>query len=114
MYAYPAFRKIHSANSSVRHNSIEHDASLSRGDFAFGDNFSFNETLFQALVNTNPDVNFYNATAAGEAQRVRLLHSQSVNPTLINTRKEFSIRSRESALYISVMGNVTAGQAPKE
>jgi hypothetical protein len=38
----------------------------------------------------------------------------ATNPTLINTRKEFAIRTRESALFLAVMGNVTSGEAPKK
>lgn len=95
------------------HNCIEHDASVSRADFFTGDNFHFNETIFTTLANSNPGVDYYNTTSAGEVQRLRLLDSQNTNPTVINTRKEFGIRSAEAALYLSVMGNATTGVAPK-
>ncbi|KAJ7576615.1 Cloroperoxidase [Mycena floridula] len=95
------------------HNTIEHDASVSRGDFALGDNVHFNETIFQALANSNPGVDFYNATSAGQVMKQRLEESQATNPQLINTSKEFGIRSGESALYLSVMGNPMTGVAPK-
>lgn len=36
------------------------------------------------------------------------------NPELINTSKEFTIRTRESSLYLAVMGNATTGIAPKQ
>jgi hypothetical protein len=98
----------------VRHNSIEHDASISRGDFALGDNLHFNETIFKTLVDSNPGVDYYNGTSAGEVQRLRLLNSQSVNPDLINTIKEFAIRIRESSLYLAVMGDAATGVAPKK
>ncbi|KAJ7588990.1 Chloroperoxidase [Mycena floridula] len=68
------------------HNTIEHDASISRSDFAFGDNLHFNETIFQAQANLNPGVDYYNVTSAGQV---------------------------ESALYLSVMGNPMTGVAPK-
>ncbi|KAJ7574121.1 Cloroperoxidase [Mycena floridula] len=95
------------------HNTIEHDASVSRGDFALGDNFHFNETIFSALANSNPGVDFYNATSAGQVQKQRLAESQATNPQLINTKKEIAIRTRESALYLSVMGDPLTGVAPK-
>ncbi|KAJ7572975.1 Chloroperoxidase [Mycena floridula] len=98
------------------HNTIEHDASISRSDFAFGDNLHFNETIFQAQANSNPGVDYYNVTSAGQV-------SQATNPQLINTSKEFTARSgvryrisyldSESALYLSVMGNPMTGVAPK-
>jgi len=96
------------------HNTIEHDASVSRMDHALGDNKIFNETIFSTLANSNPGVDFYNATSAGEVQRLRLADSQATNPQLINTPKEIVIRTRESALYLSVMGDPLTGVAPKE
>lgn len=33
---------------------------------------------------------------------------------MINTNKEFTIRTRESSLYLAVMGNASTGIAPKE
>ena len=97
-----------------RHNTIEHDASVSRMDFALGDNSVFNETIFTTLANANPGVDYYNTTSAGEVQRLRLLDSQATNPQLINTVKEIGTRSGESALYLSAMGNVSTGVAPKK
>ncbi|KAJ7577448.1 Cloroperoxidase [Mycena floridula] len=96
------------------HNTIEHDASVSRGDFALGDNVHFNETIFQALANSNPGVDYYNTTSAAQVQKQRLAESQATNPQLINTSKEFGTRSGESALYLSVMGNPVTGVAPKK
>ncbi|KAJ7059242.1 Cloroperoxidase [Mycena amicta] len=95
------------------HSLIEHDASISRGDFALGDNLHFNETIFSTLVNANPGVDFYNATSAGLVQKERLAISLATNPNVTNTEKEFVIRSIESGLYLSVMGNAITGVAPK-
>ncbi|KAJ7586865.1 Chloroperoxidase, partial [Mycena floridula] len=96
------------------YNNIEHDASLSRGDFALGDNLHFNETIYQTLANSNPGVGFFNATSAGQVQKERLAISQATNPKLINTSKEFGIRTGQSALYLSVFGDPITGVAPKE
>ncbi|KAJ7574639.1 Cloroperoxidase [Mycena floridula] len=96
------------------HNNIEHDASVSRADFVTGDNFSFNETMYSAMVNVNPGLDYYDPTSAGLVQKQRLIESQATNPTLINTAKEFAIRTRESSLYLAVMGNSTTGVAPKK
>jgi hypothetical protein len=98
-----------------RHDNIEHDASLSRGDFlnGLGDNFSFNETIFTTLASSNPGVDYYNTTSAGLVMKARLEIDRQVNPNITNTFKEFGIRTGESAFYLSVMGNVTSGTAPK-
>ncbi|KAJ7493571.1 Chloroperoxidase, partial [Mycena latifolia] len=96
------------------HNLVEHDASISRNDFAVGDNLHFNETVFSTLANANPGVDFYNTTSAGLVQRDRLANSIAINPNVTNTRKEFLLRSRESALYLSIMGDPATAVAPKK
>ncbi|KAJ7198451.1 Cloroperoxidase [Mycena pura] len=96
------------------HNLIEHDASISRNDFAIGDNLHFNETIFSTLANANPGVDFYNASSAGQVQHDRLAISLATNPNITNTPKEFLLRTRESGLYLSVMGNPLTGVAPKQ
>ncbi|KAF7303879.1 hypothetical protein MIND_00618000 [Mycena indigotica] len=96
------------------HNLVEHDASISRADFGLGDNLRFNETLFKTLANSNPGVNYYNASSAGLVMKERLDMSIKTNPNITNTPKEFAVRIRESAFYLSVMGNVSTGVAPKQ
>ncbi|KAJ7262422.1 Cloroperoxidase [Mycena rebaudengoi] len=96
------------------HNLIENDASLSRGDFAFGDNLHFNETIFSTLANSNPGVDYYNPTSAGQVQHDRLAISLATNPNITNTPKETQQRSGASALYLSVMGDPVTGVAPKK
>jgi hypothetical protein len=100
--------------SFFSHGNIEHDASISRGDIYFGDNVSFNETIFQALVESAPNSDNYDPISAGATQKRRLAESQATNPNITNTDKEFSIRSQESALYLSLMGDPITGIAPKE
>ncbi|KAJ7113964.1 Chloroperoxidase [Mycena epipterygia] len=98
------------------HNLVEHDASISRNDFGdgTGDNVHFNETAFSTLANANPGVDYYNTTSAGMVQRDRLALSVATNPNVVNTFKEFALRSRESALYISIFGDPLTGVASKE
>ncbi|KAK1225527.1 hypothetical protein PQX77_011529 [Marasmius sp. AFHP31] len=95
------------------HGNIEHDASVSRVDKELGDHLPFNEEVYSVLANSNPGVDYYNTTSAGIVQKIRLEQSQAENPKLVNTIKEIQIRSRESALYLAVMGNATTGVAPK-
>ncbi|KAJ7601931.1 Chloroperoxidase [Mycena rosella] len=95
------------------HGTIEFDASLSRADFATGDNTHFNETIFSTLANANPGVEYYDVASAGQVQFERLADSERTNPNITNTDKEISFRSFTSALYLAVFGNVTTGVAPK-
>ncbi|KAJ7076977.1 Chloroperoxidase, partial [Mycena belliarum] len=98
------------------HNLIEHDASISRNDFGdgSGDNVHFNETVFATLANSNPGKAYYEPFSSGVVQRDRLAHSVATNPLLVNTEKEFKLRSRETALYLSIFGDPTTGIAPKK
>ncbi|KAJ7459483.1 Cloroperoxidase [Mycena galericulata] len=96
------------------HSLIEHDASISRNDFAIGDNLHFNETVFSTLANANPGVDYYNTTSAGLVQHARLANSVAINPNVTNTLKEFLLRSRESSLYLSIFGSAVTGVASKE
>ncbi|KAF5361316.1 hypothetical protein D9758_010258 [Tetrapyrgos nigripes] len=98
------------------HETFEHDISLSREDFNVdpnNDNIHFNETVFTTLANSNPGVDYYNATSAGFVQKDRQAIQNAVNPQLINNVKGFKIRTRESSLYIAVMGNITDGVATR-
>ncbi|KAJ6582238.1 Cloroperoxidase [Mycena capillaripes] len=96
------------------HGLLEHDASISRGDAALGDNLHFNETLFMVLADANPGVDYYNVTSAGQVMRARLADSLANNPNVTSTPKEFILRSGESAAYLSVMGDPLTGVAKKE
>ncbi|KAJ6554388.1 Cloroperoxidase [Mycena capillaripes] len=96
------------------HNLIEVDASLSRNDFATGDNLHFNETVFSTLANANPGVDYYNTTSAGRVQHERLADSIATNPNVTNAHKDFVGRSGTSAFYLIVMGDPLTGVAPKK
>ncbi|KAJ7432419.1 Chloroperoxidase [Mycena galericulata] len=96
------------------HGLLEHDASISRGDAALGDNLHFNETLFTVLADANPGVDYYNVTSAGQVMHARLADSLANNPNVTSTPKELILRSGESAVYLSVMGDPLTGVAKKE
>ncbi|KAJ7916315.1 Chloroperoxidase, partial [Mycena leptocephala] len=91
------------------HNLIEHDASLSRQDFALGDNLHFNETIFTTLANSNPGANYYNTTSAGQVMHARLADSLANTPNVTNSPKSLGIRGSESAFYLSAMGDPLTG-----
>jgi hypothetical protein len=47
-------------------------------------------------------------------QRDRLADSVARNPDVVNTKKEFQLRTRETGLYLSIFGSGLSGLAPKE
>ncbi|KAL0064330.1 hypothetical protein AAF712_008776 [Marasmius tenuissimus] len=96
------------------HGNIEHDASLSREDFALGDHISFNEKIFSTLLNSNPGSDVYNTTSAGQVMKARLDDSISRNPNVTNTNFQITARAGESGFYLSVMGDPIKGEARKE
>jgi len=73
------------------HNVFEGDTSMTRADFAFGDNHSFNETLFQKFISFSNQfgAGHYNKTVAAELRLQLILDSLATNPS-------FSLRSPRS------------------
>ncbi|KAF9445689.1 aromatic peroxygenase precursor [Macrolepiota fuliginosa MF-IS2] len=65
------------------HSVFEGDASMTRGDFYWGDNFSFNETLFDELTMYMDKYGDgkYNWTVASEFRYKRIQESIQNNPT---------------------------------
>jgi len=97
-----------SLDNLSRHNILEHDASLSRGDFYFGDDHTFNQTIFDQTRSywTAPVVD---VQMAANARLARVHTSNATNPTftLTTTGREFSFG--ESAAYILVLGDRVTG-----
>ncbi|THV03604.1 Cloroperoxidase [Dendrothele bispora CBS 962.96] len=99
------------------HGCIETDASLSRSDNFLAPNngnLNFNETVYSTLASSNPGVDYYNITSAGQVMKARLDDSIAKNPELVNGGREITFRSTESALYLLVMGDAKTGVAPKK
>ncbi|KAK0213367.1 hypothetical protein DFS33DRAFT_1288556 [Desarmillaria ectypa] len=61
------------------------------------------ETIYTTLTESKPGVDYFNATSAGQVQKKRLADDILANPGIINTIKEFIIRTRGPVLYLSVM-----------
>jgi len=83
---------------SDSHGNIEHDASISRVDFALGDNARFNETVFTTLAESNPGDDHYNTTSAGQVQYLRLADSQANNPNVptLTRNSSFEVSNQPS------------------
>ncbi|KAH8655054.1 Chloroperoxidase [Tricladium varicosporioides] len=95
------------------HHILEHDSSLSRNDIYFGDNHSFNQTIWDETVTHFPNstISFANAAAA---RSTRIIAAAAVNPEFNMTATEFQNSYIESALYMGTFGNITTGNAVTE
>ncbi|KAJ3888866.1 Peroxidase, family 2-domain-containing protein [Lentinula edodes] len=95
------------------HGTIEHDASISRVDYALGDNLHFNSTVFSTLSESNPGFDVYNTTSVGQVLEERLALAKKENAELVNTVKERQSQLLEASLFLSAMGDPRTGVAPK-
>ncbi|PWY91289.1 Cloroperoxidase [Aspergillus sclerotioniger CBS 115572] len=95
-----------------RHNILEHDASLSRQDFYFGDNHDFNQTVFDETRSywIAPLIDF---NAAAHARLARVNTSMATNPTYTESETGHAFSYGESAAYMIVFaeGSETANRS---
>jgi hypothetical protein len=95
------------------HNVLEHDASLSRTDAAFGNNHVFNQTVFDTSKAWWTD-EVVSAEQLAHSKIFRQLVSRAENPdyTFSASTEEFSLG--EVAAPIIAFGDTKAGTVPKE
>ncbi|KAI0136713.1 Chloroperoxidase [Xylariales sp. AK1849] len=93
------------------HNILEHDASLSRGDFYFGDDHTFNETVFDETRSYWSDV--IDVQMAANARNGRVATSNATNPTFTLTETGEQFGYGESAAYIIALGDRDSGTVNK-
>ncbi|KAF8994353.1 Chloroperoxidase [Cyathus striatus] len=110
----PAPPKPAQAGGLNTHVVFEGDASITRGDEFFGDNHSFNETLFDQFVdfsNRFGDGN-YNLTVAAELRWQRIQQSMATNPQFSLVAPRYFSAYAESVfpLMFFVDGRKTDGQ----
>jgi len=93
---------------------IEHDASLSRADASTGNDYSFNQTIWDTVKayygHTSPGV--ATLTEAAKAKFMRVTTEDAADPAFSYGPVQFIFSYGESALYLSVMGNASTGDAP--
>jgi len=91
-----------------RHNILEHDASLSRGDYYFGNDYSFNQTIFDETKSywTTPIID---VKQAASARLARVHTSNTTNPTFSLTQTGIKFSFGETSAYIIVLGDRTTG-----
>lgn len=95
------------------HDLIEHDSSLSRDDYYFGDDHSFNTQKWQQVLSyVNGSSSTFTISSAARAKYARLETQKSLNPDFTYTPQQFILSYGETALYLSVMGDPVTGIAP--
>ncbi|KAJ2923736.1 heme-thiolate peroxidase, partial [Candolleomyces eurysporus] len=85
------------------HGTFEGDAGMTRADAFFGDNHSFNQTLFDKFVDFSNRYGdgYYNLTVAGELRFQRLQDSIATNPQFTFKNVRFFTAYGESAFPIN-------------
>jgi hypothetical protein len=85
------------------HAVFEGDASMTRADFAFGDNHSFNQTLWDEFVDFSNrfGAGKYNLTVAAELRFRRIQDSIATNPTFSFVSPRFFTAYAESVFPIN-------------
>ncbi|KAH6874442.1 Chloroperoxidase [Thelonectria olida] len=96
-----------------KHGILEHDGSLSRNDVYFGDNHSFNQTIFDTVASHFNQSTISIQTAA-TARKERLQAAAAVNPEFSLSAEMTRFSFIETALYLSIFGNVEDGNAITE
>lgn len=89
---------------------IEHDGSLSRNDIFFGDNHSFNETIFNTVAaHFGPYT--ISIKQAATARTSRIAAARAVNPEFEFVADQDQFSQFETALYLRVFGHGVEGNA---
>jgi hypothetical protein len=98
-----------------RHNIfIEHDASLSRADTITGDNHSFNQTIWNTVLNYYTGMPTTSIPVAAKAKYNRVTTEAARDPAFFYGPVQFVLSYGETALYLSTMGDPITGVAPIE
>lgn len=96
-----------------QHNfPIEHDASLSREDAYFGNDYSFNQTIFNQVLAYYEGMTEATIPVASKARYARVQNSAKVDPDDIYGVRQLVLSYGETALYLSTMGSPITGVAP--
>ena len=93
---------------------IEHDASLSRGDAYFGNNYSFNQTIWDTVLAYYDGMDETSIEVAAKAKYMRVQTEKTRDPTFTYTPVQFIFSYGETAIYLSTMGDPVTGVAPIE
>ncbi len=94
-----------------KHNAIEHDGSLSRADASTGNNYSFNQTIFDTYMAFYDGTNEATPELAGKARMFRIKTEQEQDPAFHYGPKAQLISNGETALILGLFGDVETGVA---
>ncbi|KAL8420602.1 hypothetical protein RB594_003406 [Gaeumannomyces avenae] len=96
-----------------KHNAIEHDSSLSRNDAFFGDNHSFNPTIWNATRAwfTEPVID---REHAARAVVQRLVAAKASNPGFGLTEDQERLAVGATALFMSALGDKVNGTVRRD
>eukprot|EP01111_Echinosteliopsis_oligospora_P018494 TRINITY_DN851_c0_g1_i1.p1 TRINITY_DN851_c0_g1~~TRINITY_DN851_c0_g1_i1.p1 ORF type:complete len:261 (+),score=72.41 TRINITY_DN851_c0_g1_i1:27-785(+) len=86
------------------HETIEHDASMTRLDFYFGDNHDLNQDLFEGLLASSTDGVVVTEDDFAAWQSHRQADSRLSNPTFTFGLKQETAACGEPALFLAVFG----------
>ncbi|KAF6828103.1 hypothetical protein CPLU01_08700 [Colletotrichum plurivorum] len=95
------------------HGIIEHDGSLSRKDTYFGDNHSFDQEIWASVASHFTESTISIPTAA-KARAARLQAAAAANPDFSLDANGVQFSFIETALYLSIFGNLVDGNANTE
>lgn len=96
----------------LQHNfPIEHDGSLSRQDAYFGDNYDFNQTIFNQFLSNFHGAAMTTTDTASKARYSRIQDSLDRNPTVTYGALQFILSSGETGLYVQTMSSPTENSA---
>ncbi|KAF6816284.1 hypothetical protein CPLU01_13918 [Colletotrichum plurivorum] len=93
-----------------KHDLIEHDASLSRADIFFGDNWSFNQTIFDETKSYWPNEKISISDAA-RALAARQKSAEKVNPEFNLPLDGHTNSLGQTAMYLGLFGDYDDGNA---
>ncbi|KAF2721081.1 Cloroperoxidase [Polychaeton citri CBS 116435] len=99
-------------NDLDQHNfPIEHDASLSRQDAYFGNDYSFYNPNWQQVLSYYKGSTKTSIPAASKAKYARVKDSTAKNPQFTYSFREFVLSYGETALYLQTMSDPVSGVA---
>ena len=88
------------------HNvGLERDTSMTRGDLHFGDNYSFNKTLFNQMISFSSDGKVLTIPEISKHRQARIADSRARNPEFSFTPAEQSGANTDAALAMCVLGD---------
>ncbi|KAJ5984207.1 hypothetical protein N7481_006306 [Penicillium waksmanii] len=101
-----------SLSDLTRHNVVEHDASMSRQDFYFGNDHTFNKAAFDE-TRSYWKGSLIDIQSAANARQARIKSSKAMNPTFDIPESILSSSFGEAIFLIVVMGDKAAGTVQK-